>query len=346
MKTNCTGQLTALRNIVIWVSLTSLGFGQPANKTNPNLRGPYLGQTTPGLTPQIFAPGILNAGLYTRDITMMPDAREIYYCIAVGNYTVSTILRMRENQGRWSTPEVVPWASDARYLYGEPFISPDGRRFFFVSNQPDPLHHRNNKQWDIWVMERIGTDWTAPATIDTVVNSAGDEYFPAVTSGGTLYFTRQTSVRSNEIWRSRLVNGRYSIPEKLPEQVNCGTTRFNAFIAPDESYLIVCAVGMKDTRGATDYYVVFRNQQDQWSEPLNLGDQINTAGGLEFSPYVSPDGKYFFFMSARQTPDFFSTGQPMTYPKLLEFNLTAGNGNPAIWWVSAEVINRLRPAGF
>lgn len=30
-----------------------------------------------------------------------------------------------------------------------------------------------------------------------------------------------------------------------------------------------------------------------------LEEQVNTTGGREHSPYVSPDGKYFFFMSSR-----------------------------------------------
>ena len=45
----------------------------------PELRGDYLGQVPPGDEPEIFAPGILSTGLYTRDIAMTPegDAKKI-----------------------------------------------------------------------------------------------------------------------------------------------------------------------------------------------------------------------------------------------------------------------------
>ena len=64
---------------------------------------------------------------------------------------------------------------------------------------------------------------------------------------------------------------RVSAPEKLPPQVNSGRSQFNAFVAPDESYLIVPIEGRSDSIGGCDYYVVFRNPDDRWSEPINLG---------------------------------------------------------------------------
>ena len=73
----------------------------------------------------------------------------------------------------------------------------------------------------------------------------------------------------------------------------------SAFIDPDERFIIVPATGMEDGLGGTDYYIVFRNKEDHWSKPINLGEKINSARGAEWSPYISPDGKYFFFMSSK-----------------------------------------------
>ena len=42
--------------------------------------------------------------------------------------------------------------------------------------------------------------------------------------------------------------------ELLPEQVNCGANRFNAFVSPDESFVIVPAAGMEDAYDGVDYY--------------------------------------------------------------------------------------------
>jgi hypothetical protein len=46
-----------------------------------------------------------------------------------------------------------------------------------------------------------------------------------------------------------LIDGKYQEPEKLPPQVNSGLTQYNAFIDPDEKYLIVPVNGRNDTFG-------------------------------------------------------------------------------------------------
>jgi len=75
----------------------------------PALSGPYLGQAQPDSIPRLFAPGVVSTGMFTRDITMTPDGKEIYFCVAIGNYTYSTILYTREVGGRWMPPEIVPF---------------------------------------------------------------------------------------------------------------------------------------------------------------------------------------------------------------------------------------------
>ena len=99
---------------------------------------------------------------------------------------------------------------------------------------------------------------------------------------------------------------------------------------------------MPDSIGATDYYIVFRNPDDTWSEPINLGNKINTDGGLEYAPYVSPDGKYFFFMSSRSRAIELA-GSQLSLARMLELHSTPETGLPGIWWVDARFIEDLKP---
>ena len=101
------------------------------------VNGPYLGQTPPGDEPQLFAPGIVCTGLEERDLTMTPDGKEIYFGRKVGGNAFVTLLVTKEINGKWTKPEVVPNMSDPNYFNLEPCISPDGKRFFFISNRPD-----------------------------------------------------------------------------------------------------------------------------------------------------------------------------------------------------------------
>jgi hypothetical protein len=108
-------------------------------------------------------------------------------------------------------------------------------------------------------------------------------------------------------------------------------------VAPDESYLIVPVEGRPDSLGGCDYYVVFHDAKDGWSEPINLGPAVNTPGSQEFSPYVSPDGRYFFFMSSRLTRP-----ERLDYRQLRDLQERPGNGNADIYWVDATLVTSLR----
>jgi len=305
--------------------------------------GAYLGQETPGDVPEVFAPGIVSTGMFTRDIAMTPDSKEIYFCISLANYTFATILVTKEINGKWTHPEVMEHMRNPQYMNLEPCISPDGKKFFFLSNRPDPAANETEGDEDIWVMDRIGNEWSEPYNPGQPVNSEYSEFFPSVTKDGTLYFTRsEKESRVNYIFRSRMKDGKYQEPEKLPPQVNSGVTQYNAFVDPDEKYLIVPVNGRKDSFGGTDYYLVYRNPDDTWTEPVNMGNKINTVSGLEFSPYVSPDGKYFFFMSSR-IPEKEKLPKELTFSLLEEMYTKPGNGNSSIYWVDSKFISEISP---
>ncbi len=304
----------------------------------------YLGQTPPGAAPQLFAPGIVGTGMHTRDFAMTPDGREIYFCVILGQYKLSHIIGCRFENGRWGAPFVVPGLDQPEYHYIEPHISPDGKKFFFASNRPAPGKEFSERDEDIWVMERRGDGWGEPRNLGEPVSSAAPEFFPSLTRDGTLYFTRREPSGVEHIFRSRLQDGRYREPEKLPAQVNSGQTRFNAFVAPDEGWIIVPTFGRKDSLGATDYYISFRSSEDAWSEAVNMGAALNSRGGSEYSASLSPDGRYLFFMSSRVPPRE-QWPAKLSAAWLQRLAAEPGIDNTSIYWVDARVIDSLRPQG-
>ena len=225
------------------------------------------------------------------------------------------------------------------YMNIEPALSFDGNRLYFLSNRPDSIGGEKGNQ-DIWVMDRTDNGWSEPYNLGPPVNSPLPEYYPSLTNDGTMYFTRnEPGSQISYIYRSRLVDGVYDEPEKLPEQVNCGVSHFNAFIAHDESYIIVPTAGREDSFGSTDYYIVFRTEDDRWSEPMNMGDKINTPDGMEFSAYVTRDNRYLFFMS-RRLPE--KDPEKITFQYLEDLFTQPETGNSSIYWMDAGIIDSLR----
>lgn len=328
-----------LAALFITTALLLSGCSSLPDETNG---GPYLGQELPGTEPVIFAEGIVSTGLYTRDLAMTPDGSEIYFCSIVGNYAYTAIFGTRLEKGRWTEPAALDFACDPAWMNIEPFIHPDGSRFFFISNRPDPVSGKEGGDQDIWVADITAEGWSDAYNLGPPVNSAAPEYFPSVTRDGTIYFTREEpGTRVSRIFRARPDGDGFTEPERLPDHVNTTSAQFNAFIDPDERFLIVCVFGRKDSRGSTDYYITFRSEDDKWSGLVNMGEPVNTESGLEYSPYISPDGKYFFFMSSRKLPAQDTDIQHLTRERMMEMHNSPGYGNPAVWWMEAAFIDSL-----
>ncbi len=102
---------------------------------------------------------------------------------------------------------------------------------------------------------------------------------------------------------------------------------------------IVPAVGMPDAYDGVDYYMVFRDQDDRWSEPVNLGAMVNQDNARGWSPYVSADQKAFFFMATRTRE---IEEADWNYENLKALNDSPGNGNADTYWVDAGFFRILK----
>jgi Tol biopolymer transport system component len=149
------------------------------------------------------------------------------------------------------------------------------------------------------------------------VNSGANDYYPTLTTRGDLYFSspREGGAGGNDIYRSRLTEGQLARAENLGSPINTEKWEFDPFIAPDESFVIF-ASNRAGSFGDSDLYISFRTPAGAWATPRNMGEPINSVGP-EYTPMLSPDGKYLFFTSGRGGPD-------------------------DIYWVDASVIDRLR----
>lgn len=329
-----------LKCILIVASLSTTACAPNSQKSGSTraIRGDYFGQATPGDSARLFAPGIICTGMDERDFAITPDGDEIFFSREAGNFRYETIFHSRRSDNVWSPPDVFEYCTNPAYKYVEPHISPDGTRLYFISNMPADSVSEGNE--DIWICTRRDGKWSEPRNPGAPVNTASKEFFPSVTVDGTIYYTHLDTIANEEfIYRSRLVNGEYQQPEKLGPNVNIGQARYNAFVAPDESYIIIPAYGMPDSYGATDYYISFRDSLDNWSRPVNMGPEINSSFQREWSASVSTDGKYIFFMSDRMGGA--SLGK-LSRETLQEFHDSPQNGNPDIYWVSSAVIDRFR----
>jgi ankyrin repeat protein len=276
----------------------------------PTLKGEYLGQRKPGEKPELFACGIISSVDWEHSSpSFSPDGREVFWTsISEG----MKIFRMRLENGCWTAPEPAPFTG---YDDCYPRFSPDGRRLYYVSYRPLNKGEKNSG-WGInlWLVERTGKGWPEPRPVGPPFDT-GNIFGFSMTDDATFYYTDGGT--GFDLYRSKLVGGRYAGPDKLSDMINSEGMEDEPFIAPDESYLIFTSMRPGGFGGA-DLYTSFRRKDGSWTEAENLGSRINTPGAERF-PSVTRDGKYFFFGSDR-------------------------NGNRGdIYWMKAGFLNGLRP---
>ncbi len=270
----------------------------------PALKGPYLGQPEPGLTPVLFAPGVVSTEKRELNAVFTPDGKEFYYTIRKpgGDWV---IMVMKQENNRWTRPRAASFSG--QYSDVDMFISPDGKKLFYCSNRPRESQAADTKSdaeksprrdFDIWYVERKGDGWSEPINPGAPVNSRQPEFYPAVARDGTLYYqsTRKHCFGARDIYRCRWVNGKYLEAENLGDRVNSKHFESDPYIAPDRD-MIILSVNRPDGRGRGDLYMAVRQKDGGWSELKHLGNDINTEAH-ENCPMVSPDGKYLFFTRA------------------------------------------------
>lgn len=113
-------------------------------------------------------------------------------------------------------------------------------------------------------------------------------------------FPREGGMRKGYSLSRKLGDTAWAYPEPLEirHYYNSGTD-VNLTMSIDGSLLLFAMEG-RDSRGGADLYVSFRQGEHQWSEPVNLGDDINTAHD-EVTPWLSDDMRSLYFSSDRST---------------------------------------------
>ena len=173
------------------------------------------------------------------------------------------------------------------------------------------------------------------------MNTPRPEYYPSIASDGTLYFSANREGRPGafDIFRSKLVDGKYTEPENLGPNVNSPGPDIDNYIAPDQSFIVVNSTGRPDDLGRGDLYVSF-NENGQWTPAKHLPAPINTSA-REYCPIGSPDGQYLYFTSKRGFADGPRT-RALTTKELREGLTGTLNGGGNIYRVPLKDILALR----
>src|SRR5690606_32703571 len=122
----------------------------------------------------------------------------------------------------------------------------------------------------------------------------------------------------------------------VSDSINSSAIEFDAYIDPDETFMIFTSIGRKDSFGSGDLYISFK-YGNEWTSAKNLGEKINSAF-MDQCPYVTLDGKTFLFTSFRDNNHYKYENEFSTQSYINQLN-SPFNGLGNIFWVDSSVLN-------
>ena len=266
------------------------------SEPEPSTSQRYLGQKPPSREPELFAPDLVSKpDRHEFGSTFSADGLEFFFSVSLRGRSETYSMTFEDDD--WGPPQKI--LSHETFGFNDPILTPKGDRLYFISNRPhdDSTQKRDH---DIWYVEREENGWSAPINAGPAINSPREEYYISFTTNGDLYFGSNVEAPDQrrgdfDLYVSRFEDGVQQPRQRLLGDINTTAYEADVFVAPDGSYAIFSAE-RPDGLGRGDLYISFAGEDGSWSEAKNLGAPFN-GRGHELCPFVTADGKYFFYTS-------------------------------------------------
>jgi len=195
---------------------------------------------------------------------------------------------------------------NSEYSELNPLLSPDGKVLYFSRKyHPGNIGGVNDKE-DIWYSELDSTGrWELAKNMGPQFNNDQPNFVSTIQSVtpdgksavmllGNKYLPNGKMIAGVSV--SSNVGGQWStpIPLNITNDYNFNE-KANYFLTNNRQTMIL-SVEREDSYGDRDLYVSFMQPDSVWTEPLNLGDVVNSASE-ESAPFLAADNKTLYYSS-------------------------------------------------
>ena len=294
-------------------------------RINPNLKDEaahYIKNAQFGANaiknPQPFKPVNVGAGINTIEYEYFPalsaDGNTFLFTRNIREGEGVTAPRQedfyvsKKVNGVWQTANPITSVNTAGNE-GAPSLSADGEIMFFAScmemtGDYGSSDRKGYGSCDIFYAQKINGKWSKPRNAGSMINTKNWETQPSFSSDGkTLYFIRgmvaRDGIKNPDIYSSTIgLDGKFSEPVKLSDNINTTMGEESVFIHPDNQTLYFSSEGHPGM-GGLDIFVSKKQADGSWGKAVNLGYPINTFLD-ENSLLVDANGKLAYFASERE----------------------------------------------
>lgn len=244
--------------------------GTPKSAKVKNLGAP-VNTSFPEYSPVVSLDG--KSLYFTSRRTWENDATEIYRDPKLYQYPEDIYVSILQPDGTWKDPKrldfcienineaTIAVSIDERQIYAYQDITGNGDIYF------SEFQNNKFKVLELLDLKGVNTDyWETHCT--------------ATPDGNNIYFVsdRPGGYGGRDIYRIvRMPDGSWSDPQNLGPQINTPYDEESPFIAIDNKTMYFASNG-PSSMGGFDIFVSVRDNDNNWSEPINLGYPINSTG--------------------------------------------------------------------
>jgi len=187
------------------------------------------------------------------------------------------VMMSTKTDGEWTVPvNITPQIRSDGDLFPTA-LSTDGSTLLLVK--------RTGSGSDIWYSRYDGMVWSPAIPLPGEVNTRWDEDHASFDPEGTrIYFSSDQRGTSGglDIWYSEQQDdGSWGEPVNMGKDINTEYDETSAYISPDKSRFIFSSKG-HFTMGGYDIFRCEKEEDGNWSKPVNIGFPINTTGDNTF----------------------------------------------------------------
>lgn len=198
--------------------------------------------------------GDLNTDTHDAVLSIFPDGSGMYVYKNTVNTTGDIYYSLYNKETKqWQAAVKMPRPINSTYFESSTSITADGNTIYFVSERPE-----GHGQSDIYTANKVGSGWSSPKNLGTVINTELDEKFVFIhPNGKTLFFASDghLTMGSYDIFKSELVNGVWSRPINLGYPINTVNEESTFSLTSDNKTLMIAAE-YDDSFGERDIYAI------------------------------------------------------------------------------------------
>ena len=226
--------------------------------------------------------------------------------LSSSNVPISVLIELAPNVNQELQTEKLDENVNSSYIEQGPLLSPDGKTLFFSRRgHPDNMAGVDDME-DIWYSEldEETHEWKPAKNLGPPLNTVGANSICSITevNGEMVLLLSNTYLKRGAMgdgisMTTLKPNGKFDKPVNLELENHYNYSDQADFYMSQDGAIIIMSLERDDTNGDRDLYVIFENKETGiWSEPLNLGNVINSAD-TEEDPFLDVDNETLYFSS-------------------------------------------------